>query len=97
MRGSWAGRVSPFGGLGAVAARALRGLFKWYTTRVILQDVDIMRIQRDGLVGSPGGGVFVSTEADLLHADVEAYRTWLRSGGEGPGPADEKRRIAFWI
>ena len=45
----------------------------------------------------PGGGEFVSTEADLLHADVEAYRTWLRMGGEGPGPPDEKREIQFWI
>jgi phenylpropionate dioxygenase-like ring-hydroxylating dioxygenase large terminal subunit len=87
----------PFGGLGAVVARAMQRIFKWYTTRVILQDVDIMRIQRDGLVGSPGGGVFVSTEADLLHADVEAYRSWLRSGGEGTGPADERRQIAFWV
>ena len=56
-----------------------------------------MRIQRDGLLNSPGGGVFVSTEADLLHADVEAYRAWLRSGGEGSGPADERRKIAFWV
>ena len=87
----------PFGAVGAAAARAMRGIFRWYTTRVILQDVDIMRIQRDGLVGAPGGGVFVSTEADLLHADVEAYRAWLCSGGEGAGPADERRKIAFWV
>src|SRR5262245_60333497 len=87
----------PFGAAGAVVARAIRGLFRWYTTRVILQDVDIMRIQRDGLVGSPGGGVFTSTEADLLHADVEAYRTWLREGARGTPPSDEKRDIAFWI
>ncbi len=87
----------PFGGLGAAVARAMRGVFQWYTTRVILQDVDIMRIQRDGLEGSPGGGVFVSTEADLLHADVEAYRSWLRTGGEGAGPVDDRRRIAFWV
>jgi hypothetical protein len=64
---------------------------------VILQDVAIMRIQRDGLLGAPGGGFFVSTEADLLHADVEAYRAWLRMGGQGSGPADERREIAFWI
>jgi len=87
----------PFGALGHAAGRALRALFRWYTTRVILQDVDIMRIQRDGLTGSPGGGVFASTEADLLHADVEAYRAWLRCGGEGQAPADETRQIAFWV
>jgi hypothetical protein len=39
----------------------------------------------------------VSTEADLLHADVEAYRAWLLAGGEGAAPGDEKRPIAFWI
>lgn len=87
----------PFGATGAAVGRTLRSLFRWYTTRVILQDVDIMRVQRDGLTRSPGGGEFVSTEADLLHADVEAYRTWLRLGGEGAGPRDEKRDIQFWI
>ncbi len=81
----------------ALVGRAMLPIFRWYTTRVILQDVDIMRVQRDGLMGSPGGGVFVSTEADLLHADIEAYRTWLRLGAEGPPPQDERRDIAFWV
>ncbi|HEY0093690.1 MAG TPA: hypothetical protein VGB96_05170 [Archangium sp.] len=31
------------------------------------------------------------------HADIEAYRLWLREGGQGPGPADEERDIVFWI
>ena len=50
-----------------------------------------------GLLGGPGGGVFTGTEADLLHADIEAYRRWLREGGHGPGPGDEERDIVFWI
>jgi phenylpropionate dioxygenase-like ring-hydroxylating dioxygenase large terminal subunit len=87
----------PFDVGNASIARMLIPLFRWYTTRVIMQDVDIMRIQREGLTGSSGGGVFMSTEADLLHADIEAYRTWLRRGDEGAPPADEKREIAFWI
>ena len=87
----------PFDPPNGAISRLLRPLFRWYTTRVILQDVEIMEIQRDGLTHSPGGGVFVSTEADLLHADVVAYRTWLREGGHGAGPADEMREIGFWI
>jgi phenylpropionate dioxygenase-like ring-hydroxylating dioxygenase large terminal subunit len=78
-------------------ARAMKPLVSWYTRQVILQDVDIMQNQRIGITGGPGGGRFMSTEADLPHADIEAYRTWLREDGEGDGPADEERRIAFWI
>lgn len=82
---------------GAWVARALRPLVKWYTTQVIRQDVAIMGIQREGLLNGPGGGVFTGTEADLLHADIEAYRQWLREGAHGPGPSDEERDIVFWI
>ena len=56
-----------------------------------------MRIQRDGLVRSPGGGQFVSTEADLPHTDIEAYRAWLLAGAPGDGPVDASRDIMFWI
>jgi phenylpropionate dioxygenase-like ring-hydroxylating dioxygenase large terminal subunit len=44
-----------------------------------------------------GLGRIFSTETDLLHADIEAYRSWLREGGHGPGPSDEERDIVFWI
>jgi phenylpropionate dioxygenase-like ring-hydroxylating dioxygenase large terminal subunit len=81
----------------ALVARALRPLVRWYTTQVIRQDVDIMKVQREGLLNGPGGGVFSGTEADLLHADIEAYRRWLLEGGHGPGPDDEERDIIFWI
>ena len=70
---------------------------KWYTTQVITQDVDIMRVQREGLTHAQGGLDFTSTEADLLHADVEDVRAWLRNGGEGEGPPPANRRILFWI
>jgi phenylpropionate dioxygenase-like ring-hydroxylating dioxygenase large terminal subunit len=82
---------------GRLLGRALAPVLKWYTTQVILQDVEIMRIQREGLLNGPGGGVFTGTEADLLHADIEAYRLWLREGAHGPGPSDEERDIVFWI
>lgn len=82
---------------GNLLARAFTPLLAWYTRQVIRQDVDIMQIQRDGLLAAPGGGNFASTEADLLHADIEDCRGWLRGGARGAGPSDEARRIAFWI
>lgn len=82
---------------GRLLSRAFEPLLHWYTRQVIEQDVKIMRVQRDGLTGAPGGGEFQSTEADLLHADIEAYRSWLRDGAEGDGPEPAARRIAFWI
>jgi phenylpropionate dioxygenase-like ring-hydroxylating dioxygenase large terminal subunit len=82
---------------GRLVGRALAPVLKWYTTQVILQDVKIMRVQREGLLNGPGGGIFTGTEADLLHADIEAYRMWLREGAQGPGPSDEERDIVFWI
>lgn len=81
----------------ALVARALRPLVKWYTTQVIRQDVEIMGVQRDGLVR---GGLpldFRSTEADQLHVDIEAYRGWLLAGAPGAPPPDARREIAFWI
>jgi phenylpropionate dioxygenase-like ring-hydroxylating dioxygenase large terminal subunit len=87
----------PFDLPGDVVARGLRRFMKWYTTQVIGQDVDIMRVQREGLEAAPGGLEFTSTEADLLHSDIEALRGWLRDGAVGEGPAPVKRRISFWI
>jgi len=81
---------------GAVAKLLSRGM-KWYTTQVITQDVEIMGTQRRGLESGPEPVVFSSTEADLLHADIEAYRAWLLAGQEGPGPAPTRREIEFWL
>jgi hypothetical protein len=80
---------------GALVARAIRPLVRWYTRQVIRQDAQIMQVQREGLA-HPGGGRFAGTEADLLHAYVESYRRWLLEGGEGAGPADESRQIVLW-
>ena len=87
----------PFDVPGNLVARGLRRFMKWYTTQVITQDVDIMRVQREGLTRAKGGLDFTSTEADLLHADIEDVRGWLRRGGEGDGPEPASRRITFWI
>ena len=80
-----------------LVARGLKRFMKWYTTQVIGQDVDIMRVQNEGFSRAKRGLEFVSTEADLLHADIEEVRGWLREGGAGTGPADASRTISFWI
>jgi phenylpropionate dioxygenase-like ring-hydroxylating dioxygenase large terminal subunit len=87
----------PFDVPGNLVARGLRRAMKWYTTQVIGQDVDIMRVQNEGFTRAKRGLEFQSTEADLLHADIEAVRAWLRDGGEGEGPPPASRRISFWI
>lgn len=81
----------------ALVARALRPLVRWYTTQVIRQDVEIMGVQRDGLLRDGRPIDFRSTEADLLHADIEAIRGWLLAGAHGPPPGDATRDIVFWI
>lgn len=82
---------------GNLAARGLKRFMRWYTTQVIGQDVDVMRVQAEGLRHGNGVADFHSTEADLLHADIEALRSWLRDGGQGEGPEPASRRISFWI
>lgn len=82
---------------GAWVGRALTPLVRWYTRQVIEQDVVIMEVQRQGLRDGPGGGVYRGTEADLHHADIEAYRRWLCEGAFGPGPEDAERDVVFWI
>lgn len=80
-----------------LVARGLRRAMKWYTTQVITQDVRIMQTQREGLTNAPDALNFSSTEADLLHADIEAVRGWLREGAKTPAPDQRTRRISFFI
>jgi phenylpropionate dioxygenase-like ring-hydroxylating dioxygenase large terminal subunit len=87
----------PVGPLSRPVGALLEPLIHWYTRQVITQDTDIMRIQKKGLSHGPSSHRFHSTEADLLHADIEAYRRWLLLGAEGEGPADATRQIAFFI
>lgn len=87
----------PFDVPGRPIGRVLEPLIHWYTRRVIMQDVDIMKEQRRGLVNGPEPIRFASTEADLLHRDIEAYRSWLVDGGTGSGPEDTSHDIDFWI
>jgi phenylpropionate dioxygenase-like ring-hydroxylating dioxygenase large terminal subunit len=85
----------PFGG--AVGGKSLERLIHWYTRQVITQDTEIMNAQRKGILGGKEPITFASTEADLLHADIEQYRAWLLDGAKGDGPDDAARDIVFWI
>ena len=91
----------PLGPLSKIAGRVLEPLIHWYTRQVITQDTDIMRIQRRGLEhgqrATPGPIHFASTEADLLHADIELWRRWLLNGAVGTPPEPASRAIEFWI
>jgi phenylpropionate dioxygenase-like ring-hydroxylating dioxygenase large terminal subunit len=88
----------PGGKLGALAARALAPMLRWYTTRVIRQDVDIMAIQAAGLSNAPGGGHFLGTEADAIHVAIETWRRWLLGGArEGDRPANGEQRIQMFV
>ncbi|MES1205108.1 MAG: aromatic ring-hydroxylating dioxygenase subunit alpha [Pseudomonadota bacterium] len=88
----------PGGKAGALAARALAPLMRWYTTRVIRQDVDIMAIQSAGLSRAPGGGHFLGTEADVIHGAIETWRRWLLRGAvDADHPASEERRIQLFV
>ncbi|HEY1100477.1 MAG TPA: Rieske 2Fe-2S domain-containing protein, partial [Myxococcota bacterium] len=91
----------PMGPLSRVVGRALQPLIHWYTRQVITQDTDIMRLQKRGLDNgqraAPGPIRFASTEADLLHADIELVRRWLVQGAVGTPPSSTSRAIEFWI
>ena len=91
----------PFGPLSRPVGTLLEPLIHWYTRQVINQDTDIMELQRRGLANeqqaSPGPVRFASTEADLLHADIELIRRWLLEGAVGTPPSSTTRAIEFWI
>jgi phenylpropionate dioxygenase-like ring-hydroxylating dioxygenase large terminal subunit len=87
----------PVGPLSRPVGRLMEPLIHWYTRQVITQDTDIMQIQNRGLSRGSPSVRFHSTEADLLHADIEAYRRWLLEGADGEGPPDTSRDIEFWI
>lgn len=85
----------PFGP--SLLGKSLERLIHWYTRQVITQDTEIMKAQKKGITTGNEPVTFASTEADLLHADIELYRTWLLEGGAGDGPDDTERDIVFWI
>jgi phenylpropionate dioxygenase-like ring-hydroxylating dioxygenase large terminal subunit len=87
----------PVGPLSRPVGKILEPLIHWYTRQVITQDTDIMQVQKQGLSRGDQAVRFTSTEADLLHKDIELYRRWLVDGAVGDGPTDAIRGIEFWI
>ncbi|MBC7894924.1 MAG: aromatic ring-hydroxylating dioxygenase subunit alpha [Cytophagaceae bacterium] len=69
----------------------------FYTRHVITQDVEIMRNQGHNLQRFGGEMRFNSTDADLLHEDVETLREHAERGGTGPAPTPRIVNTEFWI
>lgn len=83
---------------GRLVNRLLKPLIHWYTRQVIVQDIDIAATQARGLEANADAPVFNSTEADLLHHDIEAWRDWLREGAApAQCPTDAERPIVFYV
>lgn len=78
--------------LGALSP-LLEPFLRWYTRQVIAQDVRIMANQGRSLRHEPAA--FASTEADVVHDYIESLMAHAEHGG--PAPAEEERRIRFWI
>jgi phenylpropionate dioxygenase-like ring-hydroxylating dioxygenase large terminal subunit len=79
--------------------KLIEPVLHWYTQKVIEQDVDIMRVQKAGILDRKVTSTAMSphsSEADL-HQDIEALRGWLLAGATSPPPAPAKRSIEFWI
>ncbi|MEZ4320873.1 MAG: aromatic ring-hydroxylating dioxygenase subunit alpha [Myxococcota bacterium] len=77
-----------------VISRALRPFLRFYTRRVIQQDVDIMAIQGANL-RAHGREAFHHSEADLHHQWIEQLRDL--AAADRDAPAGESRDATFWI
>jgi phenylpropionate dioxygenase-like ring-hydroxylating dioxygenase large terminal subunit len=88
----------PVGPFSKPVSKLLEPIIHWYTRQVITQDTEVMEIQKAGLTRGAREVRFTSTEADLLHKDIECYRRWLLDGGHvDDAPDDQCRDIEFWI
>jgi phenylpropionate dioxygenase-like ring-hydroxylating dioxygenase large terminal subunit len=84
-----------------LATLPLLPLLKFYTRKVISQDVDIMKNQGDNLqfferVGAPAP-VWRSTGADELHLAIDRLRNAGRQGPKDVFELTMKREREFWI
>lgn len=67
---------------------------KWYTKRVINQDVWIMKLQGKTL-RKLNQAHYHSTQCDTMHLYIESLRRASSQGGEVPAPI--KKDIEFWV
>jgi phenylpropionate dioxygenase-like ring-hydroxylating dioxygenase large terminal subunit len=68
----------------------------WYTKKVIIQDVDIMKMQADN-IRKFGSKDYRSTKVDAMHLYIESLREHAESGSEEAAPAPISKEIEFWV
>lgn len=82
---------------GSFIAPMLKPLMRYYTRKVITQDVEIMQNQGSNLQRFKDAPVWVSTAADEIHIAIERLRTQGQMGKfETQATASNKER-SFWI
>jgi len=69
----------------------------FYTHKVIVQDVRIMRVQGDNLKRFANEAAFHGTSADRLHEFVESLREHAEKGGHGSAPEPRTDEVFLWI
>jgi phenylpropionate dioxygenase-like ring-hydroxylating dioxygenase large terminal subunit len=68
----------------------------WYTKKVIMQDVDIMKIQAEN-IAKFGAKEYRSTKVDVMHLYIESLRDYAVSGELGSAPSPISKNIEFWV
>ena len=74
----------------------LKPIIKYYTRKVINQDVDIMQIQATNLKLDPVR-VFRSTPADEVHKSIERLRHYGVKGDQKLLTFSDSKKVDFWI
>lgn len=68
----------------------------WYTKKVIMQDVEIMKIQAEN-IAKFGAKDFRSTKVDTMHLYIESLREHAESSAIQEAPAPISKAIEFWV
>lgn len=76
--------------------KILKPIFRFYTRKVIEQDVEIMDNQSRSLQNSPPP-IYHSTECDEVHVSIERLRNWGIRGDKKVYEFENEKRIFFWI
>lgn len=68
----------------------------WYTRKVIMQDVDIMKIQAEN-ISKFGERDYRSTKVDTMHLYIESLRDFAKEGSSGISPQPIIKEMEFWV
>lgn len=79
-----------------IFTQVLKPFMRFYTRKVIQQDVEIMKNQGDNL-SHFGETEFKSTQADELHLAIDRMRSQGRSNRHEPSSMNFTREREFWI